>query len=78
MVKKLPILIIVLGILMGPLGANPPMPSNFQEEIPTPLSGRGSIMLSVQIPSFLNKRCRVVYVQSVPDRDCLRHAIIIA
>lgn len=47
MVKNLPILIIVLGILMGHLGAKKPMPSNFQEEIPTPLSDRGSIMLSV-------------------------------
>ena len=52
MLKKLPILIIVLGILMGHLEAKTPMPSNFHEEIPTPLSDRGSIMLSVQIPSF--------------------------
>ena len=47
MLKKLPILIIVLGILMGHLEAKIPMPSSFQEEIPKPLSDRGSVMLSV-------------------------------
>ena len=47
MVKILPILIIVLGILIGPLGAKTPMPSNFQKEIPKPLSDRGIVMLSV-------------------------------
>ena len=47
MVKKLPILIIVPGILMGHFGSKPPMPSNFQKEIPNPLSDRGSAMLSV-------------------------------